>query len=131
MATEETIKVEPSAMQTSLNHNLATMTALETLRTLSNASLRDFPTNRERSEAVEACQALLTKLEDPFRRVWKAVIDYPALVAALKFCLDIDLFRVWKEAGNGDQSCHDLARMVAYDQVRILGKFVSHFASNA
>lgn len=111
-------------MQTSLNHHFTAMTAIETLRALSNASLRDFPTNRERSEAVEVCQALLTKLEDPFRRVWKAVIDYPALVAALKFCLDIGLFRVWKEAGNGDESCHDLARMVAYDQVRILGKLL-------
>lgn len=102
-----------------MNHHFATMPAIEALRTLRSASFRDFPTDRERNEAVEACQALLTKLEDPFRRVWKAVVDYPALVAALKFCLDIDLFRVWKEAGNGDQSCHDLARMVAYDRVDV------------
>lgn len=98
------------------------MPATKTLQVLSNASLQDFPTDRERTEAIKACQSLLTKLRNPFERVWEAVVDYPALVASLKFCLDIDLFRVWKAAGNDDRSGCDLARMVSYDRVDILGK---------
>lgn len=101
------------------------MSAMETIRRLGAASREDFPANRDRTEAINICQTLLTKLQDPFERVWEAVVDVPALVAGIKLCLDIDLFFKWKESGNGDQSCHDLARMVALDRVDILGNVTS------
>lgn len=98
------------------------MSAMEVIRRLGAASREDFPANRDRTEAIKICQTLLTKLQDPFERVWEAVVDVPALVAGIKLCLDIDLFNKWKESGNGDKSCHDLAKMVALDRVDILGK---------
>lgn len=101
---------------------------METIRRLRTATEKDFPTNRDRTEAIRACQKLLTKLQDPFERVWEAVVDLPALVASIKLCLDLDLFRVWKESGNGDQNSHDLATMVGLRQDDMLGKAASYFS---
>jgi hypothetical protein len=88
------------------------MSTMQAIRRLSTVSGEEFSTNRERVEATKVCQTLLTKLQDPFERVWEAVVDTPALVACIKLCLDLDLFRLWKESGNGDKSSHDLAEMV-------------------
>lgn len=95
---------------------------MQAIRRLSTVSGEDFSTNRERVEAIKVCQTLLTKLQDPFERVWEAVVDTPALVACIKLCLDLDLFRLWKESGNGDKSSHDLAEMVNLKHYDMLGK---------
>lgn len=95
---------------------------MQAIRRLSAVSGEDFPTNRDRVEAIKVCQTLLAKLQDPFERVWEAVVDTPALVASIKLCLDLDLFRLWKESGNGDQSSHDLAKMVNLKRDDMLGK---------
>jgi hypothetical protein len=99
-----------------------TMSTMQAVRRLGTVSGEDFPTNRDRIEAIKVCQTLLTKLQDPFERVWEAVVDTPALVASIKLCLDLDLFRIWKESGNGDKSSHDLAKMVNLKQDDMLGK---------
>lgn len=95
------------------------------IRRLGAVSGDDLPTNRDRAEAIKVCQALLAKLQDPFERVWEAVVDTPALVACIKLCLDLDLFRLWKESGNGDKSSHDIAKMVNLKQDDMLGETTS------
>ena len=106
------------------------MSTMQAIRRLSAVSGEDFPTNRDRVEAIKVCQTLLTKLQDPFERVWEAVVDTPALVASIKLCLDLDLFRLWKESGNGDQSSHDLAKMVNLKRDDMLGKTTSCSSSS-
>ena len=100
---------------------------MQAIRRLGAVSGEDFPTltHRDRVEAIRVCQTLLTKLQDPFERVWEAVVDTPALVACIKLCLDLDLFRLWNESGNGDKSSHDLAQMVNLKQDDMLGKNTS------
>lgn len=121
VAKSHSISTDSSHLQT-IDLQPATMSTMETIRTLGAATAKDFPTNRDRTEAISACQTLLTKLQDPFERVWEAVVDFPALVASIKLCLDLDLFRIWKSSGNGDQSSHDLAGMVGLRQDDMLGK---------
>lgn len=103
---------------------------MQAIRRLGAVSGEDFPTNRNRVEAIRVCQTLLTKLQDPFERVWEAVVDTPALVASIKLCLDLDLFRIWKASGNGDKSSHDLAKMVSLKQDDMLGKTTSYSSSS-
>lgn len=105
---------------------------MQAIRRLGAVSGEDFPTltHRDRVEAIRVCQTLLTKLQDPFERVWEAVVDTPALVASIKLCLDLDLFRIWKESGNGDQSSHELAKMVSLKQDDMLGKTTSCSSSS-
>ncbi len=95
---------------------------METVRVLRTISRESFATNRDRIEAVNACQALLTRLQDPFERVWEIVIDVPALTASVKLCLDIGLFQSWKESGDTQQSCRDLAKMIGFKQVDVLSE---------
>lgn len=89
------------------------------LRTISQES---FTTNRDRVEAINACQALLTMLQDPFERIWEVVIDVPALTASVKLCQDIGLFHSWKELGCAQQSCRDLAKLIGFKQVDVLSE---------
>lgn len=90
---------------------------------LRDVSLEDFENNRDRLNAIKECQRLLTKLQTPFERVWEAVVDYPALIASIKLCLDIDLFDKWLEAGNDEQSCEGLVKIAGFKQTDILSKF--------
>ncbi|KHN93708.1 O-methyltransferase, family 2 [Metarhizium album ARSEF 1941] len=104
---------------------------METVRVLRTISRESFATNRDRIEAVNACQALLTRLQDPFERVWEIVIDVPALTASVKLCLDIGLFQSWKESGDTQQSCRDLAKMIGFKQVDVLSRILKHLAAHA
>lgn len=117
-------KYRLSVVSKPLDHQTPTMSTMETIRRLATAPAKDFPTHRDQNEAIKVCQTLLTKLQDPFQRVWEAVVDISATVAPIKLYLDHDLFRVWKESGNGDQSSHDLAVMVGLRQDEMLGKVV-------
>jgi hypothetical protein len=100
------------------------------MQRLGAAPREDFPVSRDWTEAIKICQTLLTKLQDPFKRVWEAVVDFLALAAGIKLCLDTNLFFKWKESGNGDQNRHDLAKTVALDRVDILGTSLSASESN-
>lgn len=97
------------------------MSAKETIRLLNTFTHRDFATDQHRAEAIKACQTLLTKLQDPFERVWEMVVDVPALTASVKLCLDIGLFGTWQKSGNGEESCRSLATMVGFKQVDMFG----------
>jgi hypothetical protein len=106
------------------------MSIIEIMQRLGAAPREDFPASRDWTKAIKICQTLLTKLQDPFERVWGVVVDFPALITGIELCLDTNLFLRWKESGNGDQSRHDLAKMVALDRVDILGTSLSASESN-
>ena len=82
------------------HHRLFDMDLVERLK---RTTRDDFQTEAERDEAINAAKAFLSRMESPFARLWGIAIDMPALTAALKVCLDIDLSPKWRIAGGGDK----------------------------
>lgn len=98
---------------------------MDVIQAIRAASREDFKNNHDRLCAIRECQGLLVKLQTPFERVWEAVVDYPALTASIKLCLDIDLFDKWQKAGNGAQSCESLADIANFNHKEVLSEFIT------
>lgn len=84
---------------------------MDIIHTLNNSSSDDFKSEKDRDEAIKAAKTFLARVEDPFSRLWSMAIDSPALLAAIKICLDINLFEKWNAAGDGSKSYLELADM--------------------
>ena len=51
----------------------------------------------ERQRRAQFHREQLLEYEKPHERLWEMVVGQPSLIAAIKICLDINLFGLWAE----------------------------------
>jgi hypothetical protein len=55
----------------------------------------------ERQRKVRFLRDQLLEYETPHERLWEMVVGQPSLIAAVKICLDVNLFELWAEVCGG------------------------------
>ncbi|KAJ5578593.1 uncharacterized protein N7459_007557 [Penicillium hispanicum] len=88
-----------------------------------------FESDGDRSKALLAAYALVSRLETPWDTVARLCMNQPALYASLKVAKDLQLFEKWQEKGNDAEHSDDLAKMVNCDPV-LLARILRHLATN-
>ena len=71
---------------------------------LNSARVDNFRKDAERRDAIRAARAFLTRVETLFDHITYFTCQIPALVASLKVCYDVGLFKKWNLAGGGGRS---------------------------
>ncbi|GKZ85515.1 hypothetical protein AnigIFM56816_011483 [Aspergillus niger] len=99
------------------------------LKTLDSIDVDTFPTDGDRSKALLAAYALVSRLETPWERVARMCMNEPALWASLKIVKDLQLFEKWHEQGDEAQSSDELAALV-HCNPDLLGRILRHLAVN-
>ncbi|KAJ0108716.1 hypothetical protein J7T55_011206 [Diaporthe amygdali] len=99
------------------------------LQTLNGISAESFENDGQRIEAVAAAYALVARLETPWDFVLRLAMGQPALGAALKIALDLQLYQKWHEAGDGEKSLEDLHKLVPSVEPKLLSRLLRHLAA--
>ncbi|THY22919.1 S-adenosyl-L-methionine-dependent methyltransferase [Aureobasidium pullulans] len=81
----------------------------------------------ERSQLISAATTFLARLQSPWETIRRHLVDSPAVQLSLKVCMDLELFRKWKDAGNGDRTAAELAQLTGCDE-ELLQRFLRHLA---
>jgi hypothetical protein len=65
-----------------------------------------FTNDAERYQAKEALRKLLVRMETPFERIWALSFENPPLIAGLRICVDLGIWKKWtaihKEKGEAE-----------------------------
>ncbi|KAI0839630.1 putative O-methyltransferase [Hypoxylon sp. FL0890] len=69
----------------------------------------------ERLQLMTSARKLVSRLETKEEKTRTITFQDPALYAALKTCIDIDLWRGWTAAGGGEKSLEELAKLASKD----------------
>ncbi|KAJ3566873.1 hypothetical protein NPX13_g6973 [Xylaria arbuscula] len=72
---------------------------MDLVQTLDRINTSAFANDEERSEAVEAAYALVSRLETPWEFIMRNCMIQPAVGAALKIGKDLDLYQKWHDRG--------------------------------
>lgn len=107
------------------------------LQTLEGINAETFVNDGERTQAVLAAYALVSRLETPWEFVARLCMgqvhafsnslelklkgDQPALGAALKVGKDLQLFEKWHDCGDGEMTGERLSEIVSCDST-LLGQ---------
>jgi hypothetical protein len=77
---------------------IVTMSAAfkSTISTLESIDPSQFANDAERFQAKEALRKLLVRMETPFERIWALCFENPQLIASLRVCVDLGMWKKWK-----------------------------------
>jgi hypothetical protein len=66
-----------------------------TISTLESVDPSQFANDAERFQAKEALRKLLVRMETPFERIWALSFENPPLIAGLRICVDLGIWKKW------------------------------------
>jgi hypothetical protein len=66
-----------------------------TISTLESIDPSQFANDAERFQAKEALRKLLVRMETPFERIWALSFENPPLIAGLRICVDLGIWKKW------------------------------------
>ncbi|KAI4112941.1 MAG: hypothetical protein LQ345_005985 [Seirophora villosa] len=88
-----------------------------------------FENDGERSKALQAAYALVSRLETPWETVCRLAMTQPALGASLKIVKDLQLFEKWHGSGHVTLDYKELADLVRCDAL-LLERLVRHLSAS-
>ncbi|KZL80419.1 s-adenosyl-l-methionine-dependent methyltransferase [Colletotrichum incanum] len=100
------------------------------IRTLNGIGADAFENDGQRIEVVTAAYALVARLETPWDFVLRLVMGQPALGAALKVAMDLQLYQKWHDAGDGEMTLQQIQEMVPNIELKLLSRILRHLAAN-
>ncbi|OBR03148.1 O-methyltransferase [Colletotrichum higginsianum IMI 349063] len=100
------------------------------IQTLNGINADSFENDGQRIEAVTAAYALVARLETPWDFVLRLVMGQPALGAALKVAMDLQLFHEWHTAGDGEKTLAQIQELVPKIETKLLSRILRHLAAN-
>ena len=66
-----------------------------TISSLESIDPSQFANDAERYQAKEALRKLLVRMETPFERIWALSFENPPLIAGLRICVDLGIWKKW------------------------------------
>jgi len=66
-----------------------------TISALESIDPSQFANDAERFEVKEALRKLLVRTETPFERIWALSFENPPLIAGLRICVDLGIWKKW------------------------------------
>jgi hypothetical protein len=86
-----------------------------TISTLESIDPSQFANDAERFQAKEALRKLLVRMETPFERVWALSFENPPLIAGLRICVDLGIWKKWtamyKEKGAAELTLNQIVEL--------------------
>jgi hypothetical protein len=77
-----------------------------TISTIESLDPSQFANDVERFQAKEALRKALVRMETPFERIWALSFENPPLIAGLRICVDLGIWKKWtaiyKEKGEAE-----------------------------
>ncbi|KAL7928632.1 S-adenosyl-L-methionine-dependent methyltransferase [Trichoderma chlorosporum] len=101
----------------------------EVLKSLNSINSENFTADGDRSKALLAAYALVSRLETPWESVARLCMNQPALIASWKTAKDLQLFEKWHERGDGPESSDALAELVGCDK-QLFSRILRHLSVN-
>jgi hypothetical protein len=66
-----------------------------TISSLESIDPSQFANDAERYQAKEVLRKLLVRMETPFERIWALSFENPPLIAGLRICVDLGIWKRW------------------------------------
>lgn len=93
-------------------------TADSLIASLEKLDTASFKNEYERTRARDAVYAALMRVQTPWETAMHHVWTEPATTAALKTCIDVELFKKWAAQGNtAPKTAAELAKLSGVDPV--------------
>ena len=86
-----------------------------TISTIKSLDPSQFSNDVERFQAKEALRKALVRMETPFERIWALSFENPPLIAGLRICVDLGVWKNWtavyKEKGEAELTLEQIVAL--------------------
>jgi len=86
-----------------------------TVSSIDSLDPSQFTNDVERFQAKEALRKALVRMETPFERIWALSFENPPLIAGLRICVDLGIWKKWaaiyKEKGGAELTLEQIVAL--------------------